>query len=57
MQTERRILANEVETINESLLKYKNLREPIKRPLLGTYYHEEKGWFMGLAEKAATELR
>ena len=56
MQRDRRILANELETIQDSLQDFKNARQPIVRPLLGTYYENDK-WYMGLATHAANELR
>lgn len=37
-QKDRRIIANGIETIHENLQFYKDAREPIKRPLLGTFF-------------------
>ena len=57
LQRDRRIIADELETIQERLMQYKNIHAPIKRPLLGTYYQHGKKWNLNLAENAAEELR
>lgn len=56
MVKDRRMLANELETINDSLKMYKEIRDPIKRPILGTFYTHNKEWVMKFARQAAEEL-
>jgi len=38
MCKDRRIIADELETINEKLIVYKQATKPIERPLFGTFY-------------------
>ena len=56
MVKDRRMLANEIEIINDSLQTYKRVKDPIARPLLGTFYTHKKIWLMKLARQACEEL-
>jgi len=56
LQRDRRIIADDLEKIHENLLQYKKIKDPLKRPMKGTYYIN-KEWNMNLATPAAKELR
>lgn len=56
MCKDRRIIADELEVINEKLTVYKQATKPITRPLFGTLYQHKK-WSMKHSTTIAEELR
>ena len=56
MIKDRRLIADELEKINDNLNVYKEILRPIKRPIFGTYF-THKEWIMKFATQAAEELR
>jgi len=38
MVKDRRMIANDLEIIKDNLLTFKSIKNPIERPLLGTFY-------------------
>ena len=55
MVQDRRLIANELETLRDSLIEYKDIRESVKRPLYNTYFEPQtKRWLH--PKDAAIEL-
>ena len=55
MVKDRRMIANELEVINDNLKTFKNIMKPIEYPFYGRYY-ANGSWKMKFAKHTAIEL-